>query len=409
MKSACETATRVLLAAVVIALAASCSSSEAAPAASVGGSSGTGASGSDAGGAGGIAGTDGGGAGGVSGNDGAAPDAADASGDHPTVPILDCLGESLPLKLSHGLPYATAKLGDPAASGEFLLDLATTGSSVDLAAFAPPVPAASGCDPTALGQLCQFASFDFFGQWGGVSLVTASYPSVTGSVKQAGIIGTDFWSVATFSLDYAHGLVHHAKTDAELCTPSALDAAGLAPLSSAGFFSNDLTTLKPLSSVIASAASGFSVPNVPTVPLRISGVTALAQLDTGFDDSVTPFSVNVNQPFLDAVDAAAPGTLVRNTAKDLSLTTCTGVNEAVLAYDLTSGVAVELIDESGAVARGYSMATVFVKHPSAATAVCGGIGTWTAPAAQIGAAFFADAGTVVFDPFASRVWWPRTS
>ena len=35
---------------------------------------------------------------------------------------------------------------------------------------------------------------------------------------------------------------------------------------------------------------------------------------------------------------------------------------------------------------------------------CGGIGTWTTPAAQIGASFFADVGVLVFDPFSSRVW-----
>jgi hypothetical protein len=404
METPGQSPTSVLLAAAVIALAASCSSSEAAPASSAGGSAGV-----DSGAGGSVAtgGGDAGGAAGASGSDGAVPDAADASADHAEIPVLDCLGESLTLTLSKGLPYASAKLGDPAASGQYLLDLATTSSSVDLAQLGPPVPLASGCDPTALGQLCQFASFDFFGPWGGVSLFTASYAGVKGSVEQAGIIGTDFWSVAAFSLDYAHSLVHHAKTEAELCTPAALDAAGLAPLSSAGFFSKDLSTLKPLSEVVASAPTGLSVPNVPTVPLRISGVTALAQLDTGFDDSLTPFSVNVNQPFLDAVEAAAPGALVRNAAKDLTLTTCAGVNESVLAYDLAGGTAVELVAESGAVARSYSMATVFLKKPSAATAVCGGIGTWTAPAAQIGAAFFADAGTVVFDPFVSRVWWPR--
>jgi hypothetical protein len=45
-----------------------------------------------------------------------------------------------------------------------------------------------------------------------------------------------------------------------------------------------------------------------------------------------------------------------------------------------------------------------VKRTPAAALRCGGIGTWTAPAAQIATSFYVDAGVMVFDPFAERVW-----
>ena len=48
-------------------------------------------------------------------------------------------------------------------------------------------------------------------------------------------------------------------------------------------------------------------------------------------------------------------------------------------------------------------AVVFVKRTPASAKSCGGIGTWTAPAAQMAASFFVDLGVIVFDPFRSRV------
>ncbi len=105
-----------------------------------------------------------------------------------------------------------------------------------------------------------------------------------------------------------------------------------------------------MSDVLASAGSG-PVPNVPTVPVRVAGVTAVAQLDTGFADVRVPHSENVNAAFFDAIRAKSPDSIVRDAALR-----------------------------------------------------CGGIGTWTAPAAQVATSFYVDAGLLVFDPFAERVW-----
>jgi hypothetical protein len=47
-----------------------------------------------------------------------------------------------------------------------------------------------------------------------------------------------------------------------------------------------------------------------------------------------------------------------------------------------------------------------VKHGSPETFPCGGISTWTVPAAQVGASFFIDEQALVVDPTTSRVWIP---
>jgi hypothetical protein len=313
-----------------------------------------------------------------------------------------CLGDARSVTLSGGLPYTEVRVGAAPSpnAGAFLVDFATTRSAIDLAAFAAPGPTATGCNPRTLGQSCTFADLDFFGTWGPVTLVTEAL-----APGHAGILGTDFLSVNVITLDYRGRRILRAKKSTA-CTDAALTAAGFAKLSTTGFYANDTATLRPYSDVDSSAAPGGKVPNVPTVPVSVAGVRAIAQLDTGFDDAVVTHSVNVNIAFFDAIQAANPGALVRDAAADLTLTTCAGVSEPVQAYRLAPGAAFAMVDGADVPVRAFSDATIFVKRTPAAAKACGGIGTWTTPAAQVGASFFVDAGALVFDPFASRVWIP---
>jgi hypothetical protein len=146
------------------------------------------------------------------------------------------------------------------------------------------------------------------------------------------------------------------------------------------------------------------VPNVPTVTVRVAGVTALAQLDTGFDDTLVPHSLNINVAYFDALTLAAPQALVRDAAHDLSLSTCVGVSENVQAYRLATGFALELLSTTGTAARTDPAAVLFVKRTPAAARVCGGIGTWTVPAAQLAGSALVAAGALVCDPVRSVVW-----
>lgn len=333
-------------------------------------------------------------------------DAAASEASAPPTPATSCLGPSLPITIAGGLPYVKARVGAAPASaeGEFLLDLATTRTTIDLAAFHGVVPAASGCNPALLGQRCTFDAFDLFGDLGQVTLTTADHEGYgAGKVRPAGILGTDLLSRMVLTLDYAALRVHRAD-EATRCDDEGFAAEGFVALSSAGFYASDVTTLKPLREVVSDAASGITVPNVPSVPIRVGNATAPAQLDTGFDDYLHPFSINVNEAFFAAITKASPKALVRAPDRDLSLSTCAGVAEPVEAYVLAAGGEASLVDESGAPAFSTAEATVFVKRTPPVARRCGGIGTWTAPAAQIGGTFFDALGATVFDPFAGRVW-----
>ena len=76
------------------------------------------------------------------------------------------------------------------------------------------------------------------------------------------------------------------------------------------------------------------------------------------------------------------------------------------AVELASGT-VELVGSDGGAVRRLSGVTLFLKDSPAAKAAiqsCGGIGTWSEPAAQFGASFVND-GTLVVDPFSQRLWF----
>jgi hypothetical protein len=328
--------------------------------------------------------------------------AKDVAGDATTAPdalseksIPGCLGQGEALSLFQNLPFTDVTVGG--ATGPFLVDFATTNSAIDVLAFPAPGLMAARCP---LGASCSFDDFTFFGGWGTVSLVSEELDYPGASLHQAGILGTDFLAANVFALDYTRKQIH--RTGSGACDDATLTNAGLRALSTTGFYGSSSTARKPMSDVLAGASG--SVPNVPTVPVRVAGVTAVAQLDTGFADVQIPHSVNINVAFFDAIRAASPDALVRDTASDLSLTTCAGVAESVEAWRLAPGTSFELVDESGAAARAEPAAVLFVKHTPAAALRCGGIGTWTAPAAQVATSFYVDAGLLVFDPFASRVW-----
>ncbi|CAN5907095.1 hypothetical protein BH11MYX4_BH11MYX4_48610 [soil metagenome] len=346
-------------------------------------------------------------------------DAAKPPVKRPPPVIPTCVGDSVALQASGERGYVSVNMaadggdGGP-MRGDFLLDFGANGSTIDLGAFAPPgppTPASCFGDAAAPGATCSFNDFDFFGPWGTVTLVTGDYRFLINSVKQAGIIGTDFLSVYPFTLDYAHAKVWRAKPGT-FCTDAQLLGSGFAPIPVGGFYTNVFKSLRPLSDVIddpdAAATAGYVVPNVPTVPITIAGASALAQLDTGYDDRITRHSINVNQALLDQLHKKTPVQITRRMSKDIYLTTCVpGLSQLATAWALTDGTEVNFVGEGGTIARHDTGTILFVKERLPAAERCGGIETWTVPAAQMGASFLVDAQAVVFDPVTSRVWLPK--
>jgi hypothetical protein len=338
------------------------------------------------------------------GHDGAAVDAGhDAKPADPGAMLAACAGTAMPITLSDGQPYVDLSVGSQ--KGEFVLDFGSTFSSIDLTAFAS-LPPTTGCNTSDVGGLCSVANFAFFGPPMTTQLTAENYSGVTGSVRQAGIVGTDLLRGFVFTIDYAGGHAY-ASTPTSFCSSGALATAGLVALSAAAFYENQPTLLESLTDVDDAGSPTFVVPDVPTVPVALAGVHALAQLDTGFADTPGSLSVNINSAFFSAITAAKPGALVRDASLDETLTTCVeGVGQPIQGYTLAVGTTFALEGAGGTAARTYSKATVYLKEPVAAASSCGGISTWSVPAAQMGASFYLDMQTIVFDPYGARVLVP---
>lgn len=320
------------------------------------------------------------------------------------LPAPGCLGERQPLTVASQMPYALVSLGG--RQGYMVLDFGASVSSITPQAFqgrSKPQPVAGSVD--------QFDDFAFFGPWGRVRLLPQPQPAVqalrsadgVAQIAQAGVLGTDFLAQHVFTLDYLGGHLWRAERG-QFCGDAELRAAGYRAVSTQDYYGAQPAGL----SCPRAGAPAGGCANIPTVPLRIGPVQAVAQLDTGYDDSRQPFSVNINAALFDALRAAGVRLQPRPEVA-LSLSTCVaGLSERVEAYRLPRATRTGLVATDGQLLAPAGAAqptelTLFVKRTPAAAAACGGIGTWAQPAAQLGASFVAR-GALVVDPFSARVW-----
>jgi hypothetical protein len=304
---------------------------------------------------------------------------------------LPCLGETRSLIVSSGMPYTPVRV--QGHTGFFVVDLGADGSAISPGTFlggAGPVPLA--------GSANRFAGVNFFGPWAPLTLSVQDHSGIRGPLPQAGLIGTDLLNAHVFTLDYANGLLRRATAEG-FCSDGELRQAGFLPLSSRDYYGTSGSALR-----CPAAPRRGGCPNIPTIPLRIGSVGAVAQVDTGYSDGQRSPSMNINRALLQRLERAGLP-LIREPGADLTLSSCVrGEVERVLAYRLAPGQAVELVGSDGGAVRRLPGVTLFLKDSPAAIQACGGIGTWSEPAAQLGASFVND-GTLVVDPFSQRLWF----
>ena len=268
-----------------------------------------------------------------------------------------------------------ALVGVAGRQGYMLLDFGASVSSITPANFqgsAAPQPS-----DAAAGR---FDDFVFFGTWGAVQLLVQPQPAVQrlktadgqATIAQAGVIGTDFLAQHIYTLDYRAGHLWRAAGNA-FCSDAALKGAGYRAVSTRDYYGVNRASL----SCPTAGAAPQGCANIPSIPIRIGGVQAVAQLDTGYDDSRQPGAVNINGALFDALKAAGVKLTPRPDIA-LQLSTCqAGISERVEAYRLAAGTPFGIVDTAGQLLpRRRSDVTLFVKRTPAAAAVCGGIGTW---------------------------------
>jgi hypothetical protein len=308
--------------------------------------------------------------------------------------IDSCLGEKKKIVIDHQMPYLTVKLGN--AEGEFVLDFGTNITSIDPENFKNSVkPEPIGGGQLEYEKFYKFKNFNFYNYPGEVNLLIRKSQVSGLKFKQAGVIGTDFFMEAIFTIDYQNGFLYKSSKDS-FCKDKVLNDAGFKAVSTAGYYVDNFDRLLDPKTTI----------NVPTVPVKIATVTAVAQIDPAYDDGVYRHTVNINQAFFESLKSAG---VKLEKITDVQLSTCTGASETVSSYRLGKGYSFQIMGIDGSPVVIANDAHIFVKGNSQETQKCGGIGTWKIPAAQIGASFLNDSEKVIFDPFTSRVWFKMKS
>jgi hypothetical protein len=295
--------------------------------------------------------------------------------------------EKDPGALCGGRPYARMSVPNGASpyveltadgiKGPFLLDYGATRSSLSAAAFR----GLDGSIRTAATSLPGIERADFR---------LARYDLLLQPGRgQLRVIGEDLLSRLTVQLTQSKVFL-----GAQSCRREALVARGLTPVAQNGFFSSDPSTISA------------GLPNVPVVFVRLGEVRVWAQIDTGYEDSVHPRSVDINQALFDRlVESGAE----INRIEDIDVWTCEG-RERRPVYRVKNRP-LAILTEPGKIIVETEDFHLIVKRANA----CGGIADLPERAAQLGASFLRLFGAVIFDPRTATVWLdgrgdgPRTS
>ncbi len=301
--------------------------------------------------------------------------AATVRSQAPSAIGMRCPGELFDIKtVGPGTsPYIELNAGR--RKGLFLLDYGTTQSSLAENVFLRDT--AGGSDIVVENfSLPTFSS----GRFG-----LSNYNRIDAPAGgQLGIVGTDFLSLLTADFSFRGG-----RSDVVLsalpCDGVSLRARGLIPVRQSGFFSRDLHD------------HAATTPNVPVLFVDIGGVSAVAQIDTGYDDRALPPSIDINDALYEKL--VGGGVALRRRGVS-TIATCHGiVTNDVYGAAFTD---VSLRTEEGREIRPLAGVALIRKKSNG----CGGIADTALPAAQLGMSIVSGLGAIVFDVRGGLVWVP---
>lgn len=280
-----------------------------------------------------------------------------------------CPGESYRMRHARGGAAPYIQLTADGRKGNFLVDFGATQSSLASAAF----PGWRGAMRISRFDLPTFPS--------GVFQLN-DYGAVSGpNGGRLGIIGTDFLSKMSAHLSYGR-LVDTLRLGAGPCDGTALQRLGFRAFPQATAYSHD--------------AARVAGPNVPVLPIAIAGIRVNAQIDSGYDDTITPHSIDINEPLLARLKVAGVDLVP---APDMRIATCSGV-EMRQVYTAPEAAVQLGVSASAPPVRTVKRFRLLVKPRNG----CGGIAESPEPAAQLGASFLKTLSPIVIDGKAETVW-----
>ena len=301
-----------------------------------------------------------------------------------------CPGVRVPLKTTalSGAPYADVTLGR--VTGPWLIDYGWSVSTISSSYWKKP--AANGS--LSLSGM----SFPHVPAGARGYPVQAMGIAHRGVGQQRGVLGIDLLKDVTAEFHFEDASAPHVVVSKGACTAMPLYDEHFFRIRQTGYFSDRPET----------HTSGLA--NIPVVFLRLeerepaggaqpeqSPVT-WAQIDTGYDDSFWPYSIDINEAYLAQIRKLKVAPVKVGTVQ---VSGC-GNEDSVRDVYTVPGFKLRITDETGIpLARWFDSYHLILKPKQTK---CGGIGPMSVPAAQLGASFLRAFGTTIFMPSTADVW-----
>lgn len=284
-------------------------------------------------------------------------------------------------------PYAMLELDGK--RGPWLLDLGASATTVSSRIWQASSP----------GEPVRLSGFGALGQPAGPRpyAVAEGGPDRPGLGTPQGTIGTDILSTVTTEFHFESANDPHLVVRDPACDPPDARRDGFVRIAQDGFF----------------GAAPRRHPNVPVVFIELEeraieidrprlaaprrGGRTWAQLDTGYADTLWPYSVDINEAYLAQLKALAP-TLAR--VGLVSVGGC-GREDSLREVYVAPGWRLDVVGDDPAARIPFNGFYFIVKPRRTA---CGGIGPMDEPAAQLGASFLRAFGTTILVPSRAELW-----
>jgi hypothetical protein len=310
-----------------------------------------------------------------------------------------CAGIVLPLHLATGgsSPYVDVKLEQK--TGPFLIDYGNGSSAIEhgVWAFTDDDPRWSG-SPTAPHQSITLKGFGFPG-WLPTTAITFNErnldKTVPGVGLQHGVVGIDLLVRHGLEFHYGDGAPWVAVSKyGGSCDSAALKQAGFKQISQAGHW--DANVSNPPDGVYNGPVVYLELADAAKPDVRL-GVATWAQFDTGYEDDLLPYTVDINDAlFAKLMALQAPLT----EGKKIRVQGCTGKWVDRRVFTAPSRL---LRIENGSGEKIAEVATFhFVLKNK--DEQCGGISASSQPAGQIGASFLRALKTTIFMGPSKQLW-----
>jgi hypothetical protein len=231
---------------------------------------------------------------------------------------------------------------------------------------------------------------------------------IANGIREAGIVGTDILSKLIITLDYDYSRLYIVWDTTKQCTPSIMKNKGFLPVSTKGFFDNNIQNLRSPNN------------NIPTIPIVIGdqkdSAQAFAQIDPGYDDrchlkdsfdTYYTHILNINQLYYEHLKKKGIDIQV-DRSKYYTVNNLPGIApDTLFKCSFLKSYNFSAIGTSGETVIPYHTdeVNVFLKVNAPGGERAGGITTMPFPAVQFGGSILMDCRKTTFDPFRSLIWF----